>query len=114
MTKLAFKVGNRVVLLKQSFGLAEWSGIPDFSIVSGSVGTVVGVRPCGNPKGPQGPWLYDVEFPVSVMLPEDYAVDEEGAARGWKPGQEVSDICWLIFDAEDIHHLCLGEAVSQN
>jgi hypothetical protein len=111
MTKQVFKVGNRVVLLTRKFGMAEWSGIPDFSIVPGSVGTVVGVRPCDNPKGPQGPWLYDVEFPVSVMLPEGYVTDEEAAAKGWKPGQEVSDVCWLIFDAEDIHQLGLGEAV---
>jgi hypothetical protein len=102
MTEQAFKEGNRVVLLKQSFGMAEWSGIPDVSIVSGSVGTVVGVRPCDNPKGP---WLYDVEFPVSVMLPEGYVTDVEAAEKGWKPGQEVSDICWLIFDAEDVHSL---------
>jgi hypothetical protein len=93
-----------VVLLQSSFGLADGSCIEDVTVPALTVGKVTAVRPCGKPKGPQGPWLYDVEFPVRVTLPEDYEREDEDPPD-WAPGASVLDRCWFIYDATDLDHL---------
>lgn len=103
-----FKKGDRVVLLRACYGLADWSGMDDQELPVGTVGTVTEVRPVEDPRNVtyQGPWLYDVSFPVKVTLPPDWE-PEEGDPAHWRPGMEVEDVCWCIFDAQDVGDLAV-------
>jgi hypothetical protein len=101
-----FTEGDRVVLLRSIYGLAENSGIEDVTVPVGTIGDVLGVRGVGDPRNReyQGPWLYDVFFPVTVTLPADYERDEDDPPK-WVPGATVQDVVWAIYDATDVRDL---------
>ncbi len=79
MTQPFFKAGDRVVLLRDAYG--ETDDGDEVRLPVGHPGVVSAVRECGRPDGPQGPWLYDVDFDT--------------------PGGNV----WLIYDAQDVADL---------
>lgn len=112
MSDRRFEEGDRVVLLRDIIGLAEHHYVEDVAVPLGTIGEVVGVRECGNPTGPQGPWLYDVLFPVKVILPADWEADPEDPDHaGDKPGDTVEDVVWAIYDAQDVGELGPAPAV---
>lgn len=79
-----FAKGDKVELMQAVIGVADGAD-REVVVPAGSPGEVVCVRECGAPDGAQGPWLYDVEFPVDV----------DGAV----------DIVWGIYDATDADQL---------
>lgn len=86
MTEPLFRKGDRVSLLRATIGMADDAEL-EVILPEGSIGEVVGVRECGNPDGPQGPWLYDVDFQVDV--------------------HGKLDLVWGIYDATDAADLNL-------
>ncbi len=85
MAKPVFAKGDRVVLLRDAYG--ETDDGDEVVLPVGAKGVVSGVRECGKPDGPQGPWLYDVDFDT--------------------PKGNV----WLIYDASDVGDLSRDPAV---
>jgi hypothetical protein len=84
MSKPLFAEGVKVTLAVAIVGLADGADI-EVIVPAGTVGEVTCVRECDAPDTDQGPWLYDVEFPVTA--------DGE------------PDLVWAIFDASDAHQL---------
>ncbi len=76
--------GQQVRLLVGCLGVAD-NADAEVVVPPGSLGRVVEVRETSEGEGPQGAWLYDVEFAREV--------------RG------EPDVVWCIYDAEDLHEL---------
>ena len=103
---LRFRKGDRVVLLRSIYGPAENSGIEDVVVKVGTIGDALDVREVEDPRAlvHQGPWLYDVFFPVPVTLPADYERDEDDPPA-WAPGAAGQDVVWATHDARDVGDL---------
>lgn len=80
MSAPVFANGAQVELLQSVIGVADGAD-REVIVPAGTLGKVVAIRECGKPASDQGPWLYDVEFPIEV------------------DGQ--TDLVWGIYDATD-------------